>query len=152
VSKPDEYMEIDNGSPSSPNLVKSGKGTTSKERREIENLIKEYHDFFTWLYDNLKNYPGNTIQQTIDKVVMEFLEEKIITRFKEPAKIKDDNVKDFNPIELSTFCFDYGVVQSHSSNYYPQGNDLVESSNKNLMTVIKKTVGDNKKIRDSKIK
>jgi hypothetical protein len=41
---------------------------------------------------------------------------------------------------------------SHSSNYYPQGNGLVESSNKNLMTILKKTVGDNKRSWDNKIK
>ena len=41
---------------------------------------------------------------------------------------------------------------SHSSNYYPQGNGLVESSNKNLMNILKKTVGDNKRSWDNKIK
>ena len=55
---------------------------------------------------------------------------------------------------MSSFCFKYGngVVLSHSSNYYSQGNVPDESSNKNLMTIIKKTVGDNKKAWDSKIK
>jgi hypothetical protein len=41
---------------------------------------------------------------------------------------------------------------SHSSNYYPQGNGLAESSNKNLITILKKTVGDNKRSWDNKIK
>jgi hypothetical protein len=41
---------------------------------------------------------------------------------------------------------------SHSSNYYPQGNGLAESSNKNLMNIVKKIVGENKKAWDSKIK
>jgi transposase InsO family protein len=83
---------------------------------------------------------------------MEFLEENIITHFRVPANIIIDNAKDFSSLELSTFCFNYGIVLSHSSNYYPQGNGLVESSNKNLMTIIKKMVGDNKKSWDSKIK
>jgi transposase InsO family protein len=72
------------------------------------------------------------------KVVMEFLEENIITHFRVPTNIITDNAKAFNSLELSTFCFNYGIVLSHSSNYYPQGNGLVESSNKNLMTIIKK--------------
>jgi hypothetical protein len=80
---------------------------------------------------------------------MEFLEDKIITRFRIPAKITTDNAKACSSVELSTFCFDYGNVLSHSSNYYPQGNGLAESGNKNLMTIIKKTPSDNKK---SKIK
>ena len=53
---------------------------------------------------------------------------------------------------MSSFCFKYGIVLSHSSNYYPQGNGLAKSSNKNLMTIIKKTNGDSKKEWDSKIK
>jgi transposase InsO family protein len=91
-------------------------------------------------------------KRATDKVVMDFLEERIITHFGVPTKITTDNAKAFSSAELSTFCFYYGIVLSHSSNYYPQGNGLVESSNKNLMTILKKTVGDNKKSWDSKIK
>jgi hypothetical protein len=90
-------------------------------------------------------------KRATDKVIMEFLEENIFTRFGVPSKITTDNANAFNSIELSTFCFDYGIVLSHS-NYYPQGNGLAKSSNKNLMTIIKKMVGDNMKIQDSKIK
>ncbi|XP_059070529.1 uncharacterized protein LOC131860171 [Cryptomeria japonica] len=36
------------------------------------------------------------------------------------------------------FCFDYGITLSHSFDYYPQGNGQVESSNKNLVTIIRK--------------
>jgi ribonuclease HI/transposase InsO family protein len=87
-----------------------------------------------------------------DKVVMDFLEDRIITRFGVPAKITTDNAKAFSSTELSSFCFKYGIILSHSSNYYPQGNGLAESSNKNLMTILKKTVGDNKRSWDNKIK
>jgi transposase InsO family protein len=85
-----------------------------------------------------------------NKVVIDFLEDGIITRFGVPAKITTDNSKAFSSAELSSFCFKYGIVSSHSSNYYPQGNGLVESSKKNLMPIIKKIVGDNKKAWDSK--
>ena len=87
-----------------------------------------------------------------EKVVMDFLEDKIITRFGVPAKITTDNAKDFNSVAMSSFCFKYGIILSHSSNYYPQGNGLAESSNKNLMAIVKKIVSDNKKSWDSKIK
>jgi transposase InsO family protein len=69
-----------------------------------------------------------------------------------PANITTDNAKSFSSATLSSFYFKYGIVLSHSSNYYPQGNGLAESNNKNLMAIIKKIVGDNKKARDSKIK
>jgi transposase InsO family protein len=68
-----------------------------------------------------------------DKVVMDFLEDKIITRFGVPTKITTDNAKAFNSTELSSFYFKYGIMLSQSSNYYPQGNGLAESNNKNLM-------------------
>ena len=44
------------------------------------------------------------------------------------------------------------MILSHSSNYYPQGNGLAELGNKNLMTILKKTIGNNKTSWDSKIK
>ena len=50
------------------------------------------------------------------------------------------------------FLFKYGIILSHSSNYYPQGNGQAESSNKNLMTVINKIVGENKRAWDGKIR
>jgi hypothetical protein len=87
-----------------------------------------------------------------DKVVMDFLEDRIITRFGVPTKITTDNAKSFSSTELSSFCFKYGIILSRSSNYYPQGNGLAESSNKNLMTILKKTIGDNKRSWDNKIK
>jgi hypothetical protein len=58
------------------------------------------------------------------EVVMKFLEEKIITRFGVPAKITMDNAKDFSSMALNEFCFKYGIILSHSSNYYPQGNKI----------------------------
>jgi hypothetical protein len=83
---------------------------------------------------------------------MNFLEDRIITRFGAPSKITTDNAKAFSSYALIEFCFKYGITLSHSSNYYPQGNGLAESTNKNLMNILKKVVGENKKSWDSKIK
>ena len=84
-------------------------------------------------------------KKATDKVIMEFLEDKIITRFGVPSKITTDNAKAFSSAKLTSLCFKYGIILSHSSNYYPQGNGLAELSNKNLMTILKKIVGSNKK-------
>ena len=86
------------------------------------------------------------------KVVMDFLEDKIINRFSAPTKITTDNAKSFSSAEFTSFCFKNGIILSHSSNYYPQGNGLAKSSNKNLMTILKKTVGNHKRSWDGKIK
>jgi hypothetical protein len=90
--------------------------------------------------------------KSTEEVVMNFLEERIITRFGVPSKITTDNAKEFNYLALAEFCFKYGIVLSHSSNYYPQGNRLAESSNKNLMNIIKKIVGEKKRYWDRNIK
>jgi transposase InsO family protein len=77
---------------------------------------------------------------------MSFLEDRIITRYGDPTKIITNNTKAFISLDLEIFFFKYGIVLSHSSNYYPQGNGLVESSNKNLMNIVKRIVGENKKL------
>jgi len=92
------------------------------------------------------------MKKATKQVVMKFLEENIITRFGVPTKITTNNAKAFGLMTLNEFCFKYEIVLSHSSNYYPQGNGLVESSNKNIMNIVKKIVGENKKIWDGKIK
>jgi hypothetical protein len=84
--------------------------------------------------------------------VMDFLEDRIITRFGVPSKIVTDNAKAFCSAEMSSFCFNYGIILSHALDYYPQGNGQADSSNKNLMTIVKKIVGENKISWDSKIK
>ena len=53
---------------------------------------------------------------------------------------------------MSTFCMNHGITLSHSSNYYLQGNGLVESSNKNLFKLLKRMVGENKRSWDNKLK
>jgi hypothetical protein len=88
----------------------------------------------------------------MEEVMMKFLEEKIITRFGAPAKITIDNAKSFSSMALNEFCFKYGIFLSHSLNYYPQGNGLAESNNKNIMNIVKKTIGENKKSWGRKIK
>ena len=86
-----------------------------------------------------------------EKIVIDFLEDKIITRFGVPSKITD-HAKNFSSTRISSLCFKYGIILYHSSNYYPQGNGQAKSSKKNLMTIIKKIVGENKKAWNSKIK
>jgi hypothetical protein len=38
-----------------------------------------------------------------------------------------------------------GIKIKYSANYYPQGNGLVESTNKNLLKIIKKTIFNNQR-------
>jgi hypothetical protein len=61
-------------------------------------------------------------------VVMNFLGDRIITRFGAPAKITTENDNYFSSLSLENFYFKYGIFLSHSSNYYPQGNGLAIGS------------------------
>lgn len=69
-----------------------------------------------------------------------FLKENIVTRFRVPLKIVVDNAHNFSSREIQLFCYDHGISLSHSSDYFPQGNDYVESTNKNLVNIMKKLV------------
>jgi hypothetical protein len=84
-------------------------------------------------------------QNATNSVVIKFLEENILSRFGCPKKIVTDNTQDFKSMEMINFCQKYSIVLVHSTTYYPQGNGLGESSNKSLMTIIKKVLIENKK-------
>ena len=53
---------------------------------------------------------------------------------------------------MNNFFFNHGIVLSHSFNYYPQGNGLAESTNKNLVRLLKRMEGEYKKNWENKLK
>lgn len=79
------------------------------------------------------------------EIVCRFLKENIISRFGVPFKIVTDNAATFSSSEISQFCLEYNILLTHSSDYYPQGNGQAESSNKNLITIIRKLVEENQR-------
>ena len=91
-------------------------------------------------------------RQAIDVVIIEFLLSNIMSRFVCLRKIVTDNAKAFTSTKLVKFCSDYSIILSYSIAYYPQGNELVESSNKSLVRIIKKLLEDNKKAWHAKLK
>lgn len=94
-------------------------------------------DYFTkWVESNL-------VKHSTSKMVCHFLNEKIICRFGVPYKIVVDNAATFSSQDVTQFCFEYGITLAHSSDCYPQGNGEAKSSNKNLVTIIKKLVDEN---------
>jgi transposase InsO family protein len=83
---------------------------------------------------------------------MNFLETNIFSRFDYPRKIITDNAQEFKSKAMIDFCGSHNITLTHSTPYYPQGNGLVESSNKTLIRIIKKLLTENKKSWDSKLK
>jgi transposase InsO family protein len=80
-----------------------------------------------------------------DSMLIDFLEDNILSRFGCPRKIVTDNAQAFKSMAMISFCQKYNIVLGHSTVYYPQGNGLPESSNKSLINIIKKVLDENKK-------
>jgi len=75
-----------------------------------------------------------------DQEVINFLQQNIISCFSVLVSLVFDNATYFLSLKLNEFSLQNGIVLKHSSNYYPQGNGLAESTNKNLIRIIKKTI------------
>jgi hypothetical protein len=70
-----------------------------------------------------------------EKVVIQFIEQQLIKRFSMPFVLVFDNVTYFYSTLLTEFSLDKGIIIRYSTNYYPQSNRVVESTNKNLVSV-----------------
>jgi ribonuclease HI/transposase InsO family protein len=96
-------------------------------------------DYFTRWSEAAALKTVNTTQ------VIAFLNSHIITRFGIPDCLVFDNASYFSSLEMSSFALEKGIKLKYSASYYPQGNGLAESTNKNLIKIIKRTVAENHK-------
>jgi hypothetical protein len=96
-------------------------------------------DYFTQWSEAAALRTVNTSQ------VIAFLNSNIITHFGIPDCLVFDNASYFSSLEMSEFTLENGIKLKYSTSYYPQGNDLAESTNKNLIKIIKRTVAENHK-------
>jgi hypothetical protein len=80
-----------------------------------------------------------------EKVVIQFLERQLITRFGLPSILVFYNVAYFSSICLTEFSLDKGIIIRYSTNYYLQGNGVANSTNKNLVRIKKKTIVENQR-------
>ena len=85
------------------------------------------------------------VKQTTSEVVCIFIKQNILVRFGVPNKIVTDNATKFSSQEISAFYYHYGIILSHSSYYFAQGNGQTESSNKNIMTIVQKLIDVNQR-------
>jgi len=68
------------------------------------------------------------------------MDQFIIARFGLPSTLMFDNASYFSGNAMTEFALKRGFKLKYSANYYPQGNGLVESMNKNLIKIIKRTI------------
>ena len=87
----------------------------------------------------------------MDMLIIQFLESNILSCFGCPSKIITDNATAFKSKKMTYFCNKYKITLGHSTTYYPQGNGMVESSNKSLVNIIKKLLETNKKGQHKKL-
>ena len=89
-------------------------------------------DFFTKWVESIPT------RNATDKVIIEFIQENILSRFDCPRKLLTDNAQAFKFKAMVAFCEKNGIILKHSTPYCPQGNGLVESTNKSIIQSIKK--------------
>jgi hypothetical protein len=77
-----------------------------------------------------------------DEQVINFLESNIFACFGLPLEIISDNGSTFISANFSQFLSEFGVKHFTSSTYYPQGNGQAESTNKNLVKILKRIIDD----------
>jgi len=88
-------------------------------------------------------------RKATDTVIITFLETNILSRFGCPTKLITDNAVAFKSKRMIGFFNKYSL--GHSIAYYPQGNGVVESSNKSLVNIVKKLLEDDKKTWNKKL-
>jgi transposase InsO family protein len=103
-------------------------------------------DYFTKWVEAIPTKKANS------KFVIDFLMNNVVTRFVCPERIVFDNAMCFWSEEYTKFCKKHGIKISYSSPYHPQRNRQAESSNKSLLKIIKRILGQNKKAWDSKLR
>ena len=103
-------------------------------------------DYFTKWVESIP------VRNATNTVIIKFMEENIISRFGCPARIVTDNAQAFKSNKFLNFCQQYNIALNHSTAYYPQGNGLVEYSNKTLVRALKKIINENQKNWDSQLK
>jgi len=84
-------------------------------------------------------------KRATDLVVINFIEDNILSRIGCPQKIVTNSAQAFKSMAMINFYQKYNIILGHSTAYYPQGSGLAESSNKSLVNIIKKVIDENKR-------
>eukprot|EP00253_Pinus_taeda_P002734 PITA_02734 len=85
------------------------------------------------------------LKTTNSEAIIQFIDQFIITRFGVPNALVFDNASYFSHNAMFDFAIKRGFKLKYSANYYPQGNGLAKSTNKNLIKIIKRTIEQNHK-------
>lgn len=84
------------------------------------------------------------LKSAIETEIVYFLKE-LVTRFGPLKTIILDNSRAFLGVKVCHFALNNGIFLKTSSNYYPQGNGLAESTNKSLVQLLKRIGSEHQK-------
>jgi hypothetical protein len=96
-------------------------------------------DYFTRWSEDVPLKVVNTNQ------VVSFLNSHIITRFDILECLVFYNASYFSSLDMNIFSLEKEIKPRYYASYYPQGNGLAKSTNKNLIKIIKRTSSENQK-------
>eukprot|EP00253_Pinus_taeda_P026662 PITA_26662 len=114
-------------------------GEITPQSSKQHKYILTATDYFT------KWVEAISLKKTNFEVIIEFIDQFIITRFGVPNALVFDNASYFSRNSMFEFATKRGFKLKYSANYYPEGNGLAESTNKNLIKIIKRTIEQNHK-------
>eukprot|EP00253_Pinus_taeda_P018507 PITA_18507 len=117
-------------------------GMSRSKGRSLKLKSAKFYILDSSLY--WKDLGGVLFNCLVEDEAPQFLESNILSRFGFPHKIITDNAAAFKSKKMIEFCNKYNITLGHSTVYYPQGNGIVESSNKSLVNIIKKMLEANK--------
>jgi hypothetical protein len=76
-----------------------------------------------------------------EEVMIHFLE-NLITQLDFPTTLIFYNSSYFSSLKLNEFPLDKGIILQYAANYYPKGIALAQSTNKNPIHILKRTIID----------
>eukprot|EP00253_Pinus_taeda_P004730 PITA_04730 len=114
-------------------------------REIIPHTSKQHRYILTSTYYFTKWVEAIPLKVANSEAIIDFIDQFIITRFGIPNALIFDNASYFSGNTILEFAIKRGFKSKYSANYYPQGNGLAESTNKNLIKIIKSIVDQNQK-------
>ncbi|KAH9323140.1 hypothetical protein KI387_017779, partial [Taxus chinensis] len=120
-------------------------GVINPNSSQGHKWILKATDYFTkWI-------EAVALKEANESSILDFYE-GITTIFGIPATIISDNALAFIGSKVTEWAVKNGIYLSTSSNYYPQGNVQAESTNKNLLRIISRTLDENQRSWHTKLK
>jgi hypothetical protein len=117
---------------------------------EITPIYSEKHRYILIAKDYFMKWAeAIPLTHVNEKVVIQFIEQQLITRFDMPSFLIFDNSTYLSSTLLTKFSLDKGIIINYSTNYYPHGNEVAKTTNKNLLRILKKTFVDNQRNRQN---